>query len=96
MALHVGKFNLSCKACNDNQKIDRGCFKDSPIPGRWQIGENKFSRCPLSIIEQSSYWFIRAYSFSEKGLLPRSGGWLEQTNKFIEAMGIIAVNIEKE
>lgn len=96
MALHVGRFGLSCKACNDNQKIDRGCVEDSPIPERWQVGDNKFSRCPLSIVDIKAYWYIRAFNFMEKGLLPRNGGWLDQANKFMEGMSIIAVNLKKE
>jgi len=48
------------------------------------------------MIEPSVYWYFRAYNFMEKGMLPRAGGWLDQANKFIEAMSIISMNIEKE
>lgn len=89
MALHSGKFGLSCNNCDDNQKVDRGCLEDSPIPGRWQIGDFVLERCPLSMISQESCWYIRAYNFMEKGVMPISGGWMEQSNKFVEGMSLI-------
>lgn len=89
----MGRFGLDCKACNDNQKIERGCLEDSPIPDKWEAGEHKFSRCPLKMIKQDSFWYIRAYNFMEKGVLPRAGGWLDQSNKYIEAMSCVIAEI---
>lgn len=63
--------------------------KDSPIPGHWQIREWKFQRCPLVYVDESIFWFIRAHGFLQHGILPNEGGWLNQTNKFIQAMSYI-------
>ena len=76
-------------------KEDRGCEQDSPIPGRWSIGDIVLNRCPLKSVDNRIYWYIKAYNFLEKGVLPTSGGWLDQSNKFIEAMNLITNEMEK-
>ena len=91
--------NLDCNACNEYQKEDRGCINDSPVPGRWKVGTEEYNKCPVKLVNISSNWLIKAYNFMEKGILPRSGGWLDQSNKFVSAMSIISSevsNINKE
>ena len=85
----MSRFKLDCSRCSDNQKIDRGCTKDSPVPGRWKIGNVELSRCPISQLNEDSAWFIKAYALLEKGILPKVGGWLDQSNKFNEVMVFI-------
>lgn len=82
-------FKLDCQKCTDKQKYERGCEKDSPLPGRWQIGEQMFQRCPLKTVNLSSYKMIQAYNFYKNGYLPNSGGWMDQSAKFIEAIDVI-------
>ena len=88
--MSLGNQDLDCNACNEYQKEDRGCIKDSPIPGRWKIGKDEYQRCPLKLITEESKWWIRTYNFMEKGILPRAGGWMDQSNKFVSAMGLIS------
>lgn len=80
---------MNCAACNENMKIERGCLKDSPIPDKWQIGNIRFQRCPKKIIDPEVQVYIIAYNFYKNGILPNSGGWLNQTAKFIEMIGLI-------
>ena len=63
--------------------------KDHPIKGRWQINEWSFDRCPLVGIEQEYVDWIIAYKMFKSGFLPNNGGWLQQTNKFIQFMTYI-------
>lgn len=70
-------------------KIERGCVEDSPIPDVWQIGEYKFQRCPVKIVDQSVYELIQAYNFYKSGYLPNTGGWLDQSCKFIGSVQFI-------
>ena len=93
--MQLGNLNLDCKACNKSMRRDRGCFEDSPIPGRWQINDYKFEVCPLKYIDREIYWYIKGYNFMEKGLLPGTGGWLNQPNKFMEAMVFISKEVAK-
>ena len=83
------RFGLDCSACSKEQKIERGCDEDSPIPDRWQIKDYKFKRCPVKLITSGSRWCINAYTFFDKGFLPNSKGWLEHSNKFIEMISIV-------
>jgi len=89
VVLNLDKLKLDCKTCTKEQKEDRGCTEDSIIPGRWQIGDEKFERCPIEYINSDIYWYIKAYNFMEKGILPRDGGWMNQSNKFIEGISFI-------
>ncbi len=99
MALNLSRYNLDCNACNEYQKEDRGCIKDSPIPGRWKVGTKEYNRCPVKLVNAESNIWINTYNFMEKGILPRYGGWLDQTNKFVSVMSLInseIANINKE
>ncbi|GEM_PF-915575 len=87
--MNLGEFNLDCTACTDAMKIERGCERDSPIPGKWQIGEYVFQRCPKKEICADVGIYIQAYNFYKNGILPNAGGWLNQTAKFIEAINLI-------
>lgn len=63
--------------------------KDYPIPNRWVIGEYSYSRCPKSQVEPDIYWWIKAYDCYKNGVLPNVGGWLDQSNKYLEIMVFI-------
>lgn len=76
-------------------KIERGCEKDSPIPGKWKIGDIEYRRCPVKMLDARVNIYIKAYNFLQSGILPSEGGWLKQTAKYIEAMEIIGQEISK-
>ncbi len=80
---------LDCRKCTEILKIERGCTIDSPIPGKWQINEWIFQRCPVRLVTRQSVEYLRAYRMFDRGYLPNQGGWLEQPAKFIEAMEVI-------
>lgn len=63
--------------------------RDHPINGRWVIGEDKYSRCPLTYVDESDAMWLVAYQFYEKGILPNGVGWLKQSNKFIDSISFI-------
>lgn len=69
--------------------------KDYPIIGRWTLYEMSFNRCPLSYLTNQVDRWITAYVMFEKGILPQEGGWLSQSNKFIEVIGFISSKINK-
>ena len=91
----MGTFKLDCQRCSDEDKIENGCEKDSPIPGVWKLYDWEFQRCPLKLITYQSNCFLRAYTFFKKGYLPNPGGWLEQSIQFLKAMEIIDREIIK-
>jgi hypothetical protein len=95
LAVWLGTFKLDCHKCSDELKVERGCEKDSPIPGAWKLYDWEFQRCPLKIITRQSAAYLRAYNFFNKGYLPNTGGWMEQPVKFIEAMEIIEREVIK-
>ena len=76
-------------------KEDRGCTRDSIIPGRWEIDGVTYSRCPISIMDKNYYWYVRAHNFMNHGMLPYNLGWMQHPNKFIEAMSFISKELSK-
>ncbi|MEI8350096.1 MAG: hypothetical protein WCI77_08070 [Candidatus Omnitrophota bacterium] len=90
----MSQLNLNCAACNDFQKIDRGCNKDSPIPDKWQIGEIKFQRCPKKIVNYEVNIYFQAYRRFQQGFLPNSGGWIEQPAKFNDIIDILEAEFD--
>lgn len=86
MAINAGLERLDCRTCTYNQKIERGCEHDSPIEGAWLIGDYSFNRCPLKVINRQSVSYLEAYKLFKLGYLPNSGGWLQQSKKFLDAM----------
>jgi len=86
---------LDCQSCSEEQKKDRGCIEDSPIPNRWEISGMFFNRCPLSIITEQSLEYLEAYKLFRMGILPYQRGWLHQSHKFVEAIKVIDQEILK-
>ncbi len=83
------KFKLDCRSCTSIQKRERGCVRDSLVPGAWELDGWKFSRCPKKVATRWSYEYIQAYNFYKGGFLPNKGGWMEQPVKFIAAVMFI-------
>jgi len=70
-------------------KRDRGCVNDSPIPGRWEVAGERYSKCPLKLITQTSYDLMQAYWLFKEKFLPNGIGWLGESSKFLQAMQVI-------
>jgi hypothetical protein len=76
-----------------------GCDRDSTLGERWIIGTYKLKRCPLKEITPEGLEYLEAYKFYKNGVLPVMGGWMNQSNTFIEAIRIIeseSLRVEKE
>jgi hypothetical protein len=43
----------------------------------------------LTIITPLSYEYIKAFSFYEKNILPNGLGWINESNKFVQAMNLL-------
>ena len=76
-----------------------GCEKDSTVGERWIIGQYQLKRCPIKEVTSEGLEYLEAYKFYKNGVLPMQGGWLNQSQSFIEAIRIIeieTVKVEKE
>jgi len=76
-------------------KVINGCEQDSTMGERWIIGEYKSKRCPVKEITQEGLEYLQAYRFYKQGQLPTKGGWLDQTNTFVEAVTLIDEEVAK-
>ncbi len=76
--------------CDAQEKIERGCEKDSSIPDVWRINGQTYQRCPVKLVTERSLEYLRAFFLFESGLDPEDGGWLYLGAKYLEAMSIIA------
>lgn len=68
-----------------------GC--DAPLPEELalKVGGVSVDRCPAYYARRSSFAFdaLEMHAWREKGILPFSGGYLEQPNKYIEVMNYL-------
>ena len=95
MACWIPFLELDCDKCSDGQKTHYGCEEDSYIPDRWEINGEYYQRCPKKLITQETQHFIRAYNLMKLNWPPYDGGWLRNSNKFVEAMSVIDSEINK-
>jgi len=78
---------LDCHTCDDEMRRQRGHDREGIVP--FLVDKKRIFRCPLTQITAQSYEFIKAYSFYEKGFLPNAGGWLDQSNKFVQGILVL-------
>jgi len=99
VAIAVSQWDLDCRKCSDTQKVEHGYCEDSPTPKKWQVKEWTFQRCPLTVVTQQSIDYLNAYPLFKIGVLPNGKGWLNETEKFLQAMRVIekeARNMERK
>ena len=95
MAVQVMDAGLECRGCTNEQKIERGCDKDSPIPGYWKFEDFETSRCPVKIVTKISMKLIETFLYFKQGFLPNAGGWMDQPAKLFEAFEVIEAEARK-
>lgn len=89
------EFNLDCRKCSELDRINNGCEKDSPIPGRWHLGDIDSQRCPRRLITIETNEMITAYNMFKDGFLPNADRWPDEPAKFIEAINAIDSEVSK-
>jgi len=80
----------NCAECR-KAKLDgaRHCREKSPFP-MYEINGEKFYTCPVGHITRESYEALALYSVYKDGFLPEAGGIMDQDNRIMEQMRIIA------
>ena len=84
---------LNCRDCDAQMQRERGCKTEGIIP--FYIGTEKYKRCPISLIDNLTWEYIRAYNFYKKNMLPNGTSWLGESDKYLNAMAIIDVEVSK-
>ena len=85
---------LDCQKCDERLREERGHDKEGIVPF-WVQGK-VIKRCPLTLITPLSYEYIKAFSFYDKGMLPNNKGWIEESNRYIQAMMILTNEFNKD
>jgi len=68
-------------------KREYGCVDPGIIP--WEVNGERFYRCPLKIIPGWIWDYVKAYPLYQNGMLPNGTGWLNESDRFLQAMTII-------
>lgn len=87
------KGKLDCQKCDDTLKKERGHYEKGIIP--FLIDGKRVFQCPLTLIAPLSYEYIKAFSFYEKQFLPNGQGWINESNKYLQAMMLIESTLSK-
>jgi len=95
MAVQVMDAGLDCRKCTDDDKIERGCNTDSPIPGYWKFDDFETNRCPAKQITRKSIKLLEAFLYYKQGYLPNAGGWMDQPAKLFEAFEVVEAELDK-
>jgi hypothetical protein len=85
--LFTNEGKLDCQTCDETLRKERGHDTTGIVP--FWIDGKAIYRCPLTLITPISWDLIKAYNLYEKGFLPNGKGWIEESQKFIEAMQIV-------
>ena len=59
------------------------------------IGEERYFKCPLKIISDISWEYIEAFALYQKSILPNGKGWIEESQKYLDAMFILDKEIKQ-
>ena len=92
VAIVGDELDYDCGTCTHTLQTLRGCREDSPSPAFWvrlEGEEEPIKRCPLALVTMNHFRTIQLTNLLECGLLPDSGGVLDQTNAFISAANIV-------
>lgn len=71
----------------DRKRKSKGCFDDTTKT--YQVENVKFYTCIGNLVKPIDY-LLESFIQYEKGIMPFSGGLLEQPSKIIEVFNIIA------
>lgn len=93
MAVEILQLNRDCLECDDTLKKERGCETTGILP--FYIGEEKHFRCPLKLINSISWEYIAAFSLYQKSILPNGKGWMNESQKYLDAMTVLDNEIKK-
>ena len=75
---------VRCGGNNDNCTLCKGS------------GTEKINRCPVKTFTSDTARFFNYYNFYRQGFLPSSGGILDQTAQFVEAVRIVDNEMKDE
>ena len=67
-----------------------GCEEPAPIP-QYQDNETMeyIYRCPISIVNESSWFMIELFNYMEQGFLPYKGGVMDQPAHLIRRLSLV-------
>jgi len=84
---------VNCQNCDEQLKKERGCFGEGTVP--FYINTEQHYRCPIKLVSGISWEYIRAYGFYKNNFLPNGKGWLDESDRYLDAMSIIRNEITK-
>jgi hypothetical protein len=79
--------SYNCPDCDDKLKAERGCETKGIMPCFYY--QETIYQCPLKVITPLSWEYLRAYSLYQKSILPQNKGWVEENDKFLQAMSVV-------
>ena len=84
---------MDCQKCSEDVKAIRGCEQEVEP---YIIEGEQYTRCPIKLITRETRGILNLYSnVKNYGVLPNTGGLLDQGCKVIELMNIIDITMSK-
>lgn len=80
-----------CPNCDDREKAIYGCETETEEQTSWiDLDGQTIKRCPYKMLSQKHARILQATSLVESGILPETGGWLDQAAAFTQAATVVS------
>jgi hypothetical protein len=90
----VLQLGFDCHECDEQLQKERGCTEAGILPFYIEHDTPLF-RCPLSLITETTWDYVRAYALYQKNLLPNGQAWMNESQKFLDAMTVMENEVKK-
>lgn len=87
------QLGLNCHDCDTQLKKERGCNGKSSFPHH--IGLDTYWKCPIRLVNSATWDFLKAYRLYKAGYLPSGAGWMNESQKYTDAMIVIENEIDR-
>lgn len=61
----------------------------------FRVNEEIVYRCPIKLVNPLSWQYIRAYTFYKNKMLPAGKGWLDESDRYLDAMILISNELNR-
>jgi hypothetical protein len=94
VVIEVLQLGFDCHECDERLQKERGCTEPGILPFYIEDDTPTY-RCPLSLITSITWDYVRAYALYQKNLLPNGTAWMNESQKYLDAMTVMENEVKR-
>jgi hypothetical protein len=94
VVIEVLQLGFDCHECDERLQKERGCVEPGILPFYIE-DDTPLYRCPLSLITEITWDYVRAYALYQKNLLPNGQAWINESQKYLDAMTVLENEVKR-